>query len=508
MKKLLIVLVLLLGLSAAFGEYAAAASPPELPDVAFVEGLVGHGQTYPLSCESRSASDLAGYWGLDVPEVGFFNNLPVSDNPEKGFVGSVYGTWGQTPPNPYGVHAKPVAKLLRQYGLDATAQRGMTVADLKAEIAAGRPVIVWIIGHVWKGTPIEYKADDGSTVIVAQYEHTMIAYGYDLAGIYLMDAGNGARKNYSYGIFKESWAVLGNMAVTAVGEVQLKPETPLPNGGEGQYVVKPGDYLSKLAKDWGVSWQDLAALNDIYFPYTIYPGQVLFTIGKDDSKNNEQNPEPTAKPKPTKEPVATATPKPTEPGTPWVYVVQSGDHLMKIARSFNVSWETLAKLNDLSWPYILYPGQKLDMPDGTKPEGAQKTPEPPEKQDDKEEEKEQKAKTYKVLRGEHLMQIARKLELSWQAIAQMNNLSAPYLLFPGQVLKLPGPEAGPPPPPLVEESEVEDVSEYSGTTYVVKKGDYLYALAQKFGLNWQKLATYNDIGYPYVVYPGQVLKIP
>ena len=125
-----------------------------------------------------------------------------------------------------------------------------------------------------------------------------------------------------------------------------------------------------------------------------------------------------------------------------------------------------------------------------------------------EDQKEQKAKTYKVLKGEHLMQIARKLELNWQAIAQMNNLTAPYTLYPGQVLKLPGPDAGPPPPPLVEETEVEDVSEYSGTTYVVKKGDYLYALAQQFGLNWQKLATYNDIGYPYVVYPGQVLKIP
>ncbi|HKJ27738.1 MAG TPA: C39 family peptidase, partial [Anaerolineales bacterium] len=213
------VVAITLLLTAFFAFEASAAPPQELPDVAFVQGLVGYGQTYPLSCESRSAADLAGYWGVSVPEVEFFNNLPASDNPEVGFVGSVFGTWGQTPPNPYGVHAAPIAELLREYGLNAEARRGMTITDLKTEIAEGRPAIVWVVGHVWKGLPIDYLANDGSTVIVAQYEHTMIAYGYDLSGIYLMDAGNAARKSYAYSIFEESWAVLGNMAVTAVGKI-------------------------------------------------------------------------------------------------------------------------------------------------------------------------------------------------------------------------------------------------------------------------------------------------
>ena len=67
-------------------------SQQALPDYAFVEGFVGHGQTYPLSCESRSAADLANYWGVQVGEVQFFNALPKSDNPDKGFVGSVFGS--------------------------------------------------------------------------------------------------------------------------------------------------------------------------------------------------------------------------------------------------------------------------------------------------------------------------------------------------------------------------------------------------------------------------------
>ena len=480
---------------------APAAAPP---DYAFIDSFIGHGQTYPLSCESRSASDLAAYWGISVPEVTFFDNLPTSDNPEVGFVGSVFGSWGQTPPNPYGVHAKPVARLLRQYGLEARARRGMTIADLKTEIAAGRPVIVWVIGRVWSGSSYEYKAQDGSTVIVAPYEHTMIVYGYDQSNIYLVDAGSGARQGHSIQNFRTSWAVLGNMAVTTVGS---GGEQPVDSGNQnkpGTYVVQPGDYLTKLAKQWGISWQDLAALNGITYPYTIYAGQVLVTGQQEEAPSPTATPKPTKAPEKTPKPTAnpTKTPKPTEPPSnqnTTSYTVQAGDHLMKIASQLNLDWTQIAALNNLTWPYILYPGQNLILPGGAGGSASvQHTPEPTVKPQESQE-------TYTVQRGEHLMQIARKLELSWTAIAQMNNLWPPYTLHPGQVLTLPGPEAGPPPPPL---EQGESGISTSGEEYVVQPGDYLYTLAQKFGVSWQTLAANNNISYPYIVYAGQVLKIP
>jgi uncharacterized protein YvpB len=217
-KKLsLFLLVSGLGLTA-----AAQSLQEDLPDYAFVTGIVAHGQTYPLSCESRSAADLANYWGIPVDEVEFFDSLPLSDDPEKGFVGSVRGVWGHVPPNSYGVHAVPVASLLRQYGLDAKAQRGMSLYELKGEIANGRPVIVWVVGHVWRGSPETYTTKDGRQVTVARFEHTMLAYGYDKAGVYLIDAGNGTRGNYDYERFNDSWEVLGNMAVTASGTIHNK----------------------------------------------------------------------------------------------------------------------------------------------------------------------------------------------------------------------------------------------------------------------------------------------
>ena len=103
------------------------------------------------------------------------------------------------------------------------------------------------------------------------------------------------------------------------------------------------------------------------------------------------------------------------------------------------------------------------------------------------------------------MQIAREFDMDWKDIAELNGLSSPYTLQPGQQLKLPGMESSPPPPPPVEDQPTD--SEYSGQIYIVQPGDYLYALARTFGLNWQTLASANQISYPYIVYPGQEIQI-
>jgi uncharacterized protein YvpB len=122
----------------------------------------GVAQSLSLSCEARSAVDWADFWGVSIRERKFLSKLPRSDNPDTGFVGNPSDAWGQIPPHSYGVHAEPVAALLRDYGLQAEARRGMQWDELRSEIAAGRPVIVWVIGQVWRGTPVKYTASDGT----------------------------------------------------------------------------------------------------------------------------------------------------------------------------------------------------------------------------------------------------------------------------------------------------------------------------------------------------------
>lgn len=432
--------VALVILASLIGPSAAPAAPAELPASAYISGVVGHKQSLPLSCESRSAADLAAFWGISISETSFFNALPKSDNPDKGFVGDVYGAWGQIPPNPYGVHAKPVAKLLRQYGLNAEARLGMSWKDLRTEIAEGRPVIVWVIGAVWSGTPVTYKPSDGEKLTVAAYEHTMILIGYDENYVYLIDSGSGASQTHPIDNFRASWGVLGNMAIVTVGngspisdggDAPSSSEEPAPNSSGGTYTVKSGDYLTKLAAQFGITWQQLAAINGINWPYTIYPGQVLKTGGSAPSA------EPT--PKPTKTPKPDSTPEPSNnnngnQSSGGSYTVKAGDHLMKIARALGLDWTQLAALNNLTAPYILYPGQVLKLPGGSAPVNQPET-------------------------------------------GGDNNNPTP-------------------------------VPSSSGQTYLVQPGDYLVALARKFGVSWPDLAAANGIGWPYVIYPGQSLTIP
>ena len=258
-----------------------------LPEAAYITGVIGYAQSYGLSCESRSAVDWAAYWGVTISEWEFLSRLPVTDNPDTGFVGDYNGYWGFIPPAAYGVHAKPVANLLRQYGLKASARQGLSWDELRAEIAVGRPVIVWIIGQMWSGAPIAYTASDGRKTTVAKFEHTMIFTGYDSTYVYAIDAYTGSGMIFYISTFIDSWSVLGNMAVTGQqpdSQPTATEPAPAPSRGSSQqggtYTVQRGDYLIALAKRFGTTWDELARINAIYYPYTIFPGQVLALPGQ------------------------------------------------------------------------------------------------------------------------------------------------------------------------------------------------------------------------------------
>jgi uncharacterized protein YvpB len=177
--------------------------------------IYGRGQALPLDCESRSAVDWAAFFGRTINELEFFGYIPKTDNPDKGFVGTVYGAWGNLPPYGYGVHAGPVALLLRDYDVPAHAYRGLSWDQLRSEIAAGRPVILWVVGHVGYSTPVSITLADGVQVSVARYEHTVILIGYDSQNATVLDGA------WEYSVkernFLRSWDILGNMAILAAG---------------------------------------------------------------------------------------------------------------------------------------------------------------------------------------------------------------------------------------------------------------------------------------------------
>lgn len=197
-----------------------ATPTPELPEKAVIEEIFGYGQLFPLSCEARSAADWARHFGVKIREMEFLARLPHTDNPEMGFVGSIKGSWGNVPPKDYGVHAVPIAKVLKTFGAQAQAVRNMTYDQLRGEIAAGRPVIVWVTGHVAPGKGEEYIVDD-QVVTVARYEHTVIAIGYDKKYVTFLDGNKTYRKPVQ--TFLDAWSPLENMAIMWVEEPPKEP---------------------------------------------------------------------------------------------------------------------------------------------------------------------------------------------------------------------------------------------------------------------------------------------
>jgi uncharacterized protein YvpB len=193
------------------------ASPTPLPTAtppseAAIEGIQGTHQTYELGCEANAAAQMARFFGLIINEREFQAALPLTDNPDTGFVGQVEGDWGNIPPASYGVHAEPVAAELRNFGLNAKPHRQYTVEEIHQEIAAGRPVIVWVIGGVRQGQATTYTAGDGSVITVAPYEHTVLVTGYGPDYLTILDGKEIYRRSIAQ--FTDSWQVLDNMAVT------------------------------------------------------------------------------------------------------------------------------------------------------------------------------------------------------------------------------------------------------------------------------------------------------
>jgi len=324
----------------------------DLPSAAAVSGVSGHPQSLSLDCEARSAADWAAFWGVTVDEVTFLQQLPRTDNPETGFVGNVGDTPGNLPPRGYGVYALPVAALLQSaYGLPSVAHSNLSEIELQSEIASGRPVIVWYIYGFRTVAAIQLTSSDGSAFAAAPFEHTGIAIEYDSSSYTVLDAFTGLAQRIDRAQFLNSWAVLGNMAIVGTG-INLKPllnsaTTPAISSQAAYYTVQSGDTLRKIAARFGIGWTDLAAWNNLYAPYAIFPGQQLLVSGSGSAAPAQPITPPSVN---------------TPAGVPSSYTVQPGDTLAGIAAQFGLYWPDIAGANRIAWPYTIYPGQALTLP--------------------------------------------------------------------------------------------------------------------------------------------------
>ena len=109
------------------------------------------------------------------------------------------------------------------------------------------------------------------------------------------------------------------------------------------------------------------------------------------------------------------------------------------------------------------------------------------------------ARTYTVRRGDTLAKVALKLDSDIEELARINGLRKPYRLSPGQVLKGPG--------AVVKATVRTTTSRASTQTYVVQRGDTLFAIAGRLGTTVEALRAANGLGRSSALMPGRKLRV-
>ena len=104
---------------------------------------------------------------------------------------------------------------------------------------------------------------------------------------------------------------------------------------------------------------------------------------------------------------------------------------------------------------------------------------------------------YTVQRGDTLSKIANQYGTTVQELVDINNLSNPNLIFPGQTLR-------------VSTNSTVPGSETRGTgsiTYTVQRGNTLSQIANSYGVTVKHIMEINHIQDPNLIYPGEKLRI-
>lgn len=98
--------------------------------------------------------------------------------------------------------------------------------------------------------------------------------------------------------------------------------------------------------------------------------------------------------------------------------------------------------------------------------------------------------TYKVMKGDTLYGISKKLDTSVDELKKLNNLSNNTLSI-GQILKIP----------------TKSIDTGETDIYEVKRGDTLYSIANRYGISVSELKAINDLTNDNLSI-GQILKVP
>ena len=219
------------------------------------------------------------------------------------------------------------------------------------------------------------------------------------------------------------------------------------------HTVKPGEYLVLIARQYGTSWRTLAEINDLNDPTRIYPGQKLCVA------QEETAPTPERIKFQSGATSATVTGHLQASGSRQYVLAASAGQTMKVDLSFTKGKAILAiwgadgdvLLSDHAeathFEGVLPKTQDYNILLKGRPDGetdySMKVRIPPLGSNPPT----NCTKYYTVQKGEYLVLIGRKLGIDWRTIAELNDLSNPSRVYPGQKLCVATGSTPPPQPP-------------------------------------------------------------
>jgi murein DD-endopeptidase MepM/ murein hydrolase activator NlpD len=217
--------------------------------------------------------------------------------------------------------------------------------------------------------------------------------------------------------------------------------------------VKSGESLEKIAKNYGVSVQELIKANKNINPNKLKVGESLCIPQKTPAKAQDYA----------------------------IYKVKKGDTLQSIAEKFGVDAQELKSFNNLKSEKIIE-GQEIKIPArGTARKQKKET---------------QEYGTYVVQKGARLEHIAKKLGVSQRELEELNPELKGKWLTKGTVVKVP------------KQEQKKEKREESYTVYKIKKGGRLEHVAERLGVPKEELERLNPELKGKWLSAGTEVKVP
>ncbi len=217
------------------------------------------------------------------------------------------------------------------------------------------------------------------------------------------------------------------------------------------YRVVSGDTVSGIATRYGLATASVLALNGLGWNSLIFPGQIL--------KLSNTTPAPIVDPSPAG-PVAA----PPVNHTAMEYTIARGDTISAIAHRYGVTTQSVLDANQLGWSTIIYPGQRIRIPQitaPTPPVGDPAPSAPPAGTDSHQNEPPvvpitpvvdvtpitpapaPQNVTYRIVSGDTVTSIAAHFGVSVQSILDANGITRSSIIYAGRTLVIPGTSTAP-----------------------------------------------------------------